>query len=257
MKPLPPTATPTSTVPPTVTPTTGPTPTFQPGGPPFGNTLRLDGVDDYATAPDSSDLSIDGNLTVEAWILVDNVNPSSSQVLPIAWKWIGYQLYVRLSPETNNGCVGMTLDDSLFSTTFFARCTTINSGWHHVAGVYNRSNSTVSMYLDGERLGNPFNYGLTVYNSNLNLYVGGTDSTSVARPTGRIEELRISAAARYTGATYTAPRRLTCDAQTRALWHFDEPTGATTMYDGGDGSGSDCGGIEDTLTGINGASTGP
>jgi 6-phosphogluconolactonase (cycloisomerase 2 family) len=263
MKPLPPTATPTSTVPPTVTPTTGPTPTFQPGGPPFGNTLRLDGVDDYASAPDSSNLRIGDepgeSLTIEAWLLADDVTPSSAQSLPIAGKLLDYELYVRLGPEsTNNGCVGMILRVGFTSFVIFSRCTTITPGWHHVAGAYNRNNGTVSIYLDGQRVGDPSGFlGSMIYNSDASLHVGGTEGTTTSRPAGRIEELRISDSVRYTGASYTVPKRLTCDAQTRALWHFDEPVGATTMYDGEDGSSSGCGGIEDTLTGINGASTAP
>jgi hypothetical protein len=67
----------------------------------------------------------------------------------------------------------------------------------------------------------------------------------------------MSAAARYTEATYTVPGRFACDEQTRALWHFDEASGSTTMYDGDDGDWSNCGGIEDTLTGMDGAATGP
>jgi 6-phosphogluconolactonase (cycloisomerase 2 family) len=262
VKPLPPTATPTPTVPPTATPTAGPTPTSQPGGPPFGNTLRLDGVDDYATAPDSSNLRIGDepgeSLAIEAWLLIDDVTPSSVQSLPVAGKLLDYELYVRLGPESANGCIGMILRVSFSSFVIFSRCTTITPGWHHVAGIYNRSNGAVSVYLDGQRVGDPSSFlGSAIYNSDANLHVGGTEDTTTPRPAVRIEELRISDSVRYTGTTYIVPKRLSCDAQTRALWHFDEPTGATTIYDGGDGSSSDCGGIEDTLTGINGASTGP
>ena len=69
--------------------------------------------------------------------------------------------------------------------------------------------------------------------------------------------MRISDSVRYTGPTYTVPQHLNCDAETRALWHFDEVVNSTTMYDGEDESGVNCGGIEDTLIGGNGAATGP
>jgi hypothetical protein len=113
------------------------------------------------------------------------------------------------------------------------------------------------LYLNGQRLGAPKSSFInTLINSTGRLYVGGTSESS-NRPAGRIEELRISASVRYTGGTYTVLGRFACDKQTRALWHFDEAAGPTAMHDGEDGNGSNCGGIENTLTGVNGASTGP
>jgi hypothetical protein len=151
----------------------------------------------------------------------------------------------------------MILARSAFSISVLSRCTSISPGWHHASGVFNANDGTVSLYLDGQRLGDPFNFGSGIFNYETELFVGGTDSTSASRAAGQIEELRISASARYTGASYDVPKGLSCDAQTRALWHFDEPPGSTTMFDGDDGAGSNCGGIENTLTGTNGAATGP
>jgi 6-phosphogluconolactonase (cycloisomerase 2 family) len=252
----PPTPTPISS-----TPTMGP----QPGGPPFSNVLHLDGADDYATAPDSSNLDIGDDasesLTVEAWFLADNVNPSPGRASTIADKFNSYRFYISLRPQGENDCVALELYDTRFSSFTSPACTSsITAGWHHVAGVFNHSDFKVSLYLDGRRLGEPFSYPRsTVYNSEGDISVGGPSIAGfeTLRLAGQIEELRISVSARYTGTTYTVPKRLTCDAQTRALWHFDETVGATTMYDGEDAGSTNCGGVEDSLIGSNGAATGP
>jgi hypothetical protein len=48
----------------------------------------------------------------------------------------------------------------------------------------------------------------------------------------RIEELRISRTLRYNTYNYTVPYApFTNDADTRALWHFNEPAGSTSFSD--------------------------
>jgi Concanavalin A-like lectin/glucanases superfamily len=252
-------STPTPTTIPSVTPTA--TPTSQPSGPPFGNVLRLDGTDDYATASDSSDLDIGDeaaeSLTVEAWFLAQNVDPSSySGEITIAEKTGSYQLFIAFNLANQFDCVGMRLFARLGSADQLACDKPFTPGWHHVAGVFNRANGQASLYLDG-RFMNQFSFGSALVNSTSGLYIGGVEGSATGRFAGSIEELRISATARYTGLTYPIPGRLTCDPETRALWHFDEAAGSTTMYDGEDGSDASCGAVEDTLTGQNGAATGP
>ena len=58
-------------------------------------------------------------------------------------------------------------------------------------------------------------------------------TVSNSRPTrgafiGEIDAIRISATARYAGATLAVPTRLEPDTDTIALWQFDEGAGTTT-----------------------------
>lgn len=116
-------------------------------------------------------------------------------------------------------------------------------GWHHIAGVVDRSNGTLSLYRDGVRVADtaPVPAG-HVFSSQAILRVGMGLS-------GVIDDLRISDAARYSGPSYDVPARgLSCDEHTRALWRFDERDGSTTFDDA-------CG-FNDRLVGHNGAHAG-
>jgi len=49
---------------------------------------------------------------------------------------------------------------------------------------------------------------------------------------GYIEEIRLSSIVRYSGPTYTVPTEpFITDANTRAVWHFDETPGSTVFED--------------------------
>jgi len=227
----------------------------------FASVLDLDGIDDYAIAPDSSNLDVGDeaseSLTLEAWFRADDVNPSPSKLVVIAQKWNSYALLVTLGPARYIDCLELRLYTAP-GTYFVSRiCSSLffSPGWHHVAGVFDNDTNWLSLYLVGQRLADPASFTETVYNSGDAFTVGGLPGGNWLA--GCIEEVRLSVSARYTGTTYAIPGRFACDERTRALWHFDETSGSTIMFDGEDKDGSNCGGIEDTLTGMNGAVTGP
>jgi uncharacterized repeat protein (TIGR02543 family) len=99
--------------------------------------------------------------------------------------------------------------------------------WHHVALVGN--NTQIYLYVDGVRRNT----------MSLTGNLGAVPSVQVSAASlmnpyeffaGRIDEVRISNVARYTSDTYTYPLQapFTADANTLALWHFDEGSGTTT-----------------------------
>jgi subtilisin family serine protease len=241
------------------TPTSPPPPTPSPL---FASVLHLDGVDDFAVAADSPDLDIgdqaDESLTIEAWA---NLQFSADA-------WPGKNRYIFNKPQSYSlyaqryydpgfghivGCIGfsITLPSGQLRDAQHCEWPAYTFGWHHIVGVFYKETGEIRIYMDGEALGDPIYYGSAINNSTEGLKVGVALTQSV-------EEVRISDVARYVGSTYTVPTSpFTCDAHTRALWHFDEAASATTFFDGEDGSGSSCGNVEDTLTGLNGAVSGP
>jgi subtilisin len=237
--------------PPTPTPTSTPMPS-----PLFGSVLHLDGDDDYAVTADSPDLDIGDqageSLTVEAW-----VNFQRYYRAGIVYKPDAYFLYG--DRDTSGArCVGFEVWEVPGTPHGFLHCSNPGPsyGWHHVAGVFNKGTGEMRLYLDGQNFGGP-TYSPTINNSTESLRVGRGYWIEGDTLKGAVEEVRISDVARYTGPFTPPTSPFTCDAHTRALWHFDEAAGATTFFDGNDGAGSSCGSAENTLTGLNGAVTGP
>jgi hypothetical protein len=79
--------------------------------------------------------------------------------------------------------------------------------------------------VNGEKWSEESKLGLALANSIEQLKMGLALS-------GALDEVRISGAARYSGDTFALPAvPFDCDSSTRALWHFDDPTGATVFHD--------------------------
>src|SRR5690606_949933 len=100
--------------------------------------------------------------------------------------------------------------------------------WHHVATVFD--DGAMRLYVDGRLEGSGTLAGeIDWMPASLRGHFAGRDGAD-ARPDrgafiGEIDEIRISRSARYTGATLTVPDHFVLDADTFALWDFDEGAG--------------------------------
>lgn len=250
-----PTPTPTRTPTPTPTPTRTPTPTPTPTPDPlFHTALSLDGVNDYASAPDSNSLDLGTNyqdFTIETFFYVPNTTMTGAKIL--AYKLSAYDLVINFR-TTDQDVIFSTLYDDFGSQVRMMGYRDLTVGWHHLAAVYDNDYTTgddlIVLFLDGSQLasGNGFNFSPGIANSTSSLLVGG-NSGGTAQFSRWLEEMRFSATVRYSGAAYTVPTApFSNNGPTRALWHFDETVGATLF--------NDRSGFGNTLTGFNGAQTG-
>lgn len=215
-----PTRTPTRTSTPTpVAPTftSTPTPTPTPG---TGNSaLRFDGVDDIATAPDSSSLDITGAITLEAWIRLDSIRPGAWHTIifkQASGSNLAYAVYYRdgIWFELASGGTNHVIEDARPLST---------GVWHHVAAVYD--GSTMRIFVNGQLTASRvFSGAITISNQPLTL--GSNPVWTNEQLHGTIDEARVSRVARY-NANFTPALRLTADANTAALWHLDEGSGQT------------------------------
>jgi hypothetical protein len=215
----------------------------------FGGLLVLDGMNDYALADDHPELDVGDevgeSLTIEAWVNIRG-NGSMSDSLYLS-KLQSYRLVLRRYstydyPSGTYGCFGVSFTPPSDSISGFEVCKrpAYTLGWHHVTAVFSKDTSQVRLYMDGTAFSDPVSWS-ALNNSTEGLKIGGELSAGV-------DEVRISAVARYTGSTYPTPTSpFTCDAYTRALWHFDEFEGATIFHDS-------CG-ADNFLVGYNGAHT--
>lgn len=225
---------------------------------PFDNWLVLDGADDYAACPSSADLALaePSSLTVEVWFQTYNNQPYPSEVRPLVVKRGAWELSIEFGASYFGywDCIDVFLYSNDNSRTGTGYCTSLGTGWHHVAMVLDNSANQLNLYLDGNRV-NSITKPTALRNSAHDVEIGRSYFDSNTWD-GLIDEVRISNCVRYSGPSYTVPSAgFACDGFTPVLWHFNECAGATLLHDGNDGAGSLCGTVEDTLAGMNGAQT--
>ena len=189
----------------TVTPVGSPTST---GTPRYGSgALSFNGSGDYFTVPSASSLDLGSNYTLEAWIY-PNSSTLSGGVLhrgrystaSTSWDGMtasirGLSTFMRFYFRVTNNSDEQSVD---VSQTYFPANT-----WTHVAMV--RSGTSGYVFAGGQLVGTISSLGAPVASTHP-LYIGtweynvsGT-STFAGYWNGRIDEIRITTAARYTSA---------------------------------------------------------
>jgi cysteine-rich repeat protein len=178
-------------------------------------------------------------ITLEAWVRVDQVQQGG-----------------RLIAGTSDLFLGLMVSGGKFAlirypgTLLLATDSYVLGKWYHVAAVVGwATGSQPRLYVDGvlQPLGAPIPAVPPIPAPQLApetevLMVGagspGVASGSPVKPQGQfpgvIDELRVSAGARYTD-NFLPPRRLRPDRMSRGLWRFDEALGTKSF---GDDSGN-------------------
>jgi hypothetical protein len=249
------TNTPTPTTTPTPTQTSTPTSTKEPL---FETVLYMPDETGYAAIPDNNSLDLgvgDGeDFTIDAFFYVPDLEYDDNFVDLITRKDESYSFYISFN-NGNPDYITFEVWTTLFNTyKLSSKINEIPVGWHHVAAVYDNefteSEDTLAIYLDGDRVAyspeGTIQIDLTpgIPNSIRKLEIGGVQGGQGFY--GYLEEIQLSSVVRYSGATYTVPTEpFVADADTRALWHFDETPGSTAFADassygnnliGGDGA---------------------
>jgi Calx-beta domain-containing protein/concanavalin A-like lectin/glucanase superfamily protein len=223
---------------------------------PFGNALKLDGVDDYASIADNSSLDL-GNtdtadFTIESFIYVPNTTNNTTDV--VLWKQYAYALSILFHSASQDtlsfkfwACGSLACEATLTTSTDLA------TGWHHLAAVFDNewseANDRAAIYLDGSEAVAASNFEFTPgVNNSANPLSLGANSGGVAFE-GWLEEARLSDIVRYSGSYSVPTSAFSTDGNTRALWHFDEAACSTSFADASPNA--------NTLSGLNGAQTGP
>jgi parallel beta-helix repeat protein len=138
--------------------------------------LDFDGVDDYASVPDSATLDIDSSYSYELWF------KSNSTSNLVAMEKGTNELFV-LQPA--GGGILYYGHGSAFSSD-----TPIYDGqFHHLAIVYNLSSTTLQLYVDGELFNSTFGVSAPVPNDDP-LYIGSRGGSEYFWP-GTLDEFAI------------------------------------------------------------------
>lgn len=204
----------------------------------FGSALEFDGVDDYVQVQDSPSLrNPSTELTVEAWIYF----PSNSSGLQlIIRKWIdsdgGWPSYI-IGKTADNRIYGAVTNKGLpqeptWTTTQTITALGIEDTWAHVAFAWKKETITAAdghIFVNGSAVATAFeprgySTAFTIGYGIYPLYIGRkaeAPSFSSNYFKGIVDEVRISNVSRTAFNLTSAPA---ADANTIALWHFDEGT---------------------------------
>ncbi len=193
--------------------------------------LAFDHADDLVSVPYSPVMNAPGALTVEAWVYADAILGEPM----LASRWNDAQLSWTLYYQSDGRVLFYVRTPG--DTGYVQAKTDMNTltlgAWHHVAGVVDPAAQQLRVYVDG-----------TLATSAAYPYPGANSSTAglsinAAKIGGvwsalgdvRIDEVRLSGSARYTGS-FTPSDSFASDGATIGLWHFDEGAGATALDSG-------------------------
>ena len=188
-------------------------------GTPFGsgNSLFLDGVNDYLTTPDSVDFTVgSGDFTIEAWV---NFVAHTTDVSIVGQRVTGGSNHSMSLAYINTGSAGFRWSYTTDGVTVInvdRAWTPTNGVWYHLSVI--RTTTIVKFKVNGVQLGADYTIGSsTIYDSSALLYVGAINATPGGFFSGYIGPLRFTKYARTITAAPTAP--------------FPRPTISGTVYD--------------------------
>lgn len=192
-------------------------------------TLRLDGAGDCLELPAAALGLPDGPFTAEAWLQGDDF--AGRRALLAKTENAEWALFV------SDGIADFSVHlDGRYVQARTAQPVLQAGRWHHLAGVFD--GQEVRLYVDGVLQARQPAAGKRTVNQ-LPLLVGA-DPDGAGRPMsffhGRIDDLRISATARYAGEEFPPPAHLGADADTLLLLQLDADWGPWTADASGRGA---------------------
>ena len=190
------------------------------------NVLEFDGSDDYVRY--ASDATLERvnsatNYTFEAWVYIPTGAATGGNVYRRTGQFvIYYNTTNRLSIGIDNG--------SGFSYYHSTNNALSNDEWHHIAIIRNTTlTNYLHMYVDGVDVSSFSLNGYALTSVTNNLYIGN-DGNSGHYLNASIDEIRIKNVAVNPSDLNSSKLDIpyTSDANTAALFHFDEGSGSVT-----------------------------
>jgi len=192
--------------------------------------LAFDGASDYVTVGANASLELTGNLTIEAYITIDETwNNVTYRTIVDKSDGVNrnFWLYKENSPVVSfrykdTGGIDTSADDTGGIAT-----TMVLGQKYHLAVSVDTSGNTVKFFLDGVLKSTVAKNFTTnpLKASSETMGIGASPSDGSSRFNGAIHQLRISNTNRYTTG-FTPDETLGTDANTVCLYLFDEGTGS-------------------------------
>lgn len=195
-----------------------------------GNALSYDGVDDFTTLPANIVQGLTGSFTIEAWVYYRG-GSAWQRIFDFGTDPNNFIFLTAQANETPNFGVRFAIRIGALgglTRVIDAPSPLATNAWSHVAVTVDASTTTGKLYINGVLSGTstidhfPSELGATTNN-----WIGRSQFNTDPYLNGIVDELRISNVVRYT-SNFTVPPQFTTDANTVALYHFNEGTGQTT-----------------------------
>lgn len=179
----------------------------------------------YVTGPTS--LALTDAFTVEAVARVDTFGVCNR---PIVHQYAADDGALALYVTTDARLYLVVYDDHGGASSAWSAAGAVTGEWQHMAGVFDRANLRIRVYIDGADATQGYVItGYAVNTSAAPVKLGGALDGLAAGFAGAIAWARISDTARYTDAFIPAYGQApTTDAATVELWDLSEGAGATT-----------------------------
>ncbi len=145
---------------------------------------ELDGIDDYLTGPDNSNVSPTSAVTIEAWILPRVLAGTQIIVHKGQPTGTGINYSLRLSGATLYAVINGNMN-------FLSAQMLVPGEWTNVAFTYIGSSGKYFFYVNGSKTGEGVTAAGLINNGSENLFIG-SNGTSGSNFNGFIDEIRIS-----------------------------------------------------------------
>ncbi len=191
------------------------------------HSLKFDGIDDMVK---TNNIPVSKNFTFEAWIKRSRDTNNAEIIFSDFAKASGKEMYRVFVDGNSQKCGGTDQLAFLQQNGNSLQCSgqTINVGpWYHVA-ISKKANGERKMFINGKLVSTNTNAPAPADSDGAGS-IGRSGSVNEGYFAGFIDEVRISDIARYQSNFSPPLSNLGEDANTVALWHFDEGYGQTTI----------------------------
>lgn len=193
---------------------------------PFNNFLTLDGVDDYVSNP-SVNFYNQGDFTIELFINPCTIG-STSYLIDSRGSTAGDGFELILIYNGANYDLRLQADSSSSSSSTTVSLPDFENKWSHIALTFDDLNNVFEIYYNGDSIGSLNN----PYKPSTRIYISRRDYTVSGYFGGFVDELRVSDTIRYSANFNVPSQEFGFDANTVALYHFNDPSNVTQLMDG-------------------------
>jgi len=188
----------------------------------FGKALRFDGEKAVVSVPDCA-LNDDAG-TLEAWFWMPAAVQTRTHGTILRIDGSAPWTYHIIQRDMGTSTISYTTYDGTNGHSLAKA--NVPEGWHHVVGTWDAKAGKMALFIDGESCGTTSYVKTTCKGCPMGIGgMPGADRDKVGNPfNGIIDEVRVSSVVRDP-ATDAAGGPYTPDANTTALFHFDEADG--------------------------------